>query len=45
MSAEDASTKMLVIGRNGRSSRLVADKHCATAWPHLAQKRDSAAGI
>jgi hypothetical protein len=26
MSAEDASTGMLVLGRTGRSSRLVADK-------------------
>jgi hypothetical protein len=39
--------KMLVIGRNGRSTRLVGDKLLALrhAWPDLAQERDSAAGI
>jgi hypothetical protein len=44
---KDASTKMCVIGRNGRSSRLVADKllavrHCVATSPP--QERDSAAG-
>jgi hypothetical protein len=46
MSAQDASIEMLVIGRSGRGSRLVADELFALPLlGHISpRERDSAAG-